>query len=319
MRLFLVSIFIVFSVLIHAQVFERYQEEITEVTYPQKLSVVWANDVFFQTDRYFTNGLKLEYHSQGMEKFAVAGLLLDPMSESGPLYSLTLVHDIFTPKNVIGDPVQTDRPYAGVLMTGIKAEHFSTEKRYRFSSEIAAGLMGEYAGGQFVQNGIHVLLPTSEPIPGWAFQIRHTMLLQYNTGFEKGIFRSQWVSADALAGARIGLPYTDFSGGGRIRIGRAPDYFSPDHLLGKTQQHVYFFAEGYLRTVFYDATLQGGMFNDKNPHTIVDTNPLVGEWKTGIAAQYANLQAEAGARMVTPKFKGAVSHKWVFFKLGILF
>lgn len=319
MRLYLVFIFIIFSAIIHAQVYERYLEETVEVAYPRKLSVVWENDVFFQTDRYFTNGLQLEYHTQNLEKFAVAGLLIDPMSESGPVYSLTLTHDIFTPKNVIGDPLQTDRPYAGVLLMGIKAEHFSSEKRYRFSAEIGAGLLGEYAGGQFVQNGIHVLLPASEPIPGWAYQIRHTMLLHYSTGLEKGIFSSPWIDADALAGARLGLPYTDFSGGGRIRIGKAPDYYSPGHLLSKSQNYMYFFAEGHLRTVLYDATLQGGMFTDKNPHTVVDTNPLVGEWKAGIAARYANLQAEVGAQMYTPKFRGALSHKWVFFKFGILF
>jgi hypothetical protein len=309
----------IFTVLIHAQVYERYRVEPVEVTYPKKLSVVWANDVFFQTDRYFTNGLELEYHSQGFERLHLNNLLIDPMSESGPVYSIFLTHDIFTPKNVLGDPEQSDRPYAGVLMIGLKSSHFSTEKRYRFSSSISAGLLGEYAGGQFVQNGIHVLLPASEPIPGWLYQIKHTALVQYNTTIEKGIFNTSWVDFDALADARLGLPYTDFSGGGRFRVGLGPDYFSTDHLLSKSHNYVYFFAQGTLRTVMYDATLQGGIFTDKNPHTIIDINPLVGEWKAGFAGRYDNLQAEFGAQMFTSKFKGSLPHKWVFFKFGILF
>lgn len=319
MRFFFIFIFTLFSVSVYTQVMERYQVEETEISYPKKLSVVWANDVFFQTDRYFTNGLELEYHTQGLQNLALAGLLIDPMSESGPVYSLTLTHDIFTPRNVIGDPVQTDRPYAGVLLLGLKATYFSPEKKYRFASTIQGGLLGKYAGGQFVQNGIHVLLPASEPIPGWAFQIRQTFLAQYDIRFEKGIVSSRWIDADLLSEARIGTPYTDFSGGGRIRIGKPSAYFSAENVLDIAHNYVYFFMEATLRTVLYDATLQGGIFTDKNPHTITGINPLVGNMKTGVAARYANLEAEVGAAMFTSKFKNALPHKWVFFKFGILF
>jgi hypothetical protein len=319
LRIFFITIFIILVSVINAQIYERYREDPVEVTYPKMLSVVWANDVFFQTDRYFTNGLELEYHTQWPEQLAIANLLIDPMSESGPVYSLILTHDIFTPKNVIGDPAQTDRPYAGVLMAGLKAAHFSAEKKYRFTSEISAGLIGEYAGGQFVQNGIHVMLPASEPIPGWTFQIRHTPTAQYSVTYEKGILSSEWINLDALGNARLGLPYTDFKGAGRVRIGKGPDYFSPDHLLSKSHDFYYFFIEGGVRTVMYDATLQGGIFNDENPHTMVNINPLVGEWKVGAAARYDNLQAEVGAQMYTAKFNGSLPHKWVFFKFGILF
>lgn len=104
MRIFLIFIFTLFFVGVYSQVMERYQDEEVEVSYPEKLSVVWANDVFFQTDRYFTNGLEIEYHTQGLQNFALAGLLIDPMSESGPVYSLTLTHDIFTPKTYLVIP-----------------------------------------------------------------------------------------------------------------------------------------------------------------------------------------------------------------------
>lgn len=318
-RLTFIAILSFLYFLSYAQVYERYRVEPVEVNYPKKLSVVWGNDVFFQTDRYLTNRLELEYHSQTFERLHAANLLIDPMSESGPVYSIFLTHDIFTPKNVLGDPEQTDRPYAGVLMFGLKSSHFSTAKRYRFTSTISGGLLGEYAGGRFVQNGIHVLLPASEPIPGWVYQIRHTALVQYSTAIEKGVLNTQWVDLDALANARLGLPYTDFSGGVRMRVGLGPDYFSTDHQLSKSHNYVHFFAQGTLKTVMYDATLQGGIFNDKNPHTIVDINPLVGEWKAGVAGRYDNLEAEIGAQYYSSKFNGSLPHKWIFFKFGILF
>ncbi len=319
MRFIFLTILSFLTYLPYAQVYERYRTEFVEVSYPKKISVVWGNDVFFQTDRYLTNRLELEYHSQSFERLNLANLLIVPMSESGPVYNVFLTHDIFTPKNVIGDPAQTDRPYAGVLMFGLKSSHFSTAKRYRFSSAVSAGLLGEYAGGQFVQNGIHVMLPASEPIPGWVYQIRHTVLVQYTTNIEKGVVDTKWVELDALANARLGLPYTDFSGGVRVRFGLGPDYFSTDHLLSKSHNFVHFFAQGNLKTVMYDATLQGGIFNDKNPHTIVDINPLVGEWEVGVAGRYNNLEAEMGAQYYTSKFNGSLPHKWVFFKFGFLF
>jgi len=319
LRFLIISFILLHTSYLNAQVYERYLEEEVEITYPRKLEVEWANDVFFQTDRYFTNGLVLEYYSQGLGRFGVANLLFDSMSESGPVYSLTLTHDIFTPNNVFGNPELCDRPYAGVLMLGLKATHFSKTKQYRFYSEIQAGLLGEYAGGRFVQNGIHVLLPASEPIPGWAYQIDPDLCLQYNISLEKLAFKSRWLNVDMLAKGRLGLPYTDFSGGGRLRIGISPDYYSPDHLLSKNNNYLYLIAGFNLRTVFYDATLQGGAINDKNPHTIINTNPLIGEFKAGIAARFANYTLEMGAQKFTAMFQGALAHQWAYFKLGILF
>jgi hypothetical protein len=300
-------------------VYERYLVEEVEVSYPRKLEVMWANDVFFQTDRYYTNGLEFEYFSQSFEHFGVAKLLLDPGSESGPLYSLTLSHDIFTPKNVLGDPEQSDRPYAGVLMFGLKAVHFSTSKNFRFTSEIQAGLLGEMAGGRFVQNGIHVLLPASEPIPGWSYQIDHDLCAQYNIGIEKLLLKQKWFEADLLAKARMGLPYTDFSGGARIRAGKAVNYYAANEFLNLSNSQFYLFAEANLRTVFYDATLQGGAFNSKNPHTIINTNPFVGDIKFGTVIKYKSFTTELGAQMLSPKFEDAFSHKWAYFKFAFLF
>ena len=116
MRFIFIPIIIFLSSCLNAQVYERYLKKEIEITYPKKIEVEWANDVFFQTDRYFTNGLVLEYYSQSFNRFGLSNLLFDPMSESGPIYSISVNHDIFTPKNVFGNPELTDRPYAGVLM-----------------------------------------------------------------------------------------------------------------------------------------------------------------------------------------------------------
>lgn len=318
-RTVILFVLVFISSFLYSQVYERYLVEEIEVSYPDKLEIMWANDVFFQTDRYYTNGLEIEYFSQSFKRFGIAKLLLDPGSESGSLYSLNISHDIFTPKNVVGTPEQSDRPYAGVLMFGIKAVHFSAAKNFRFTSEIQAGLLGEVAGGRFVQNGIHVLLPDSEPIPGWTYQIDHDLCVQYNVEIEKLLLKQKWFEADLLAKARLGLPYTDFSGGARIRAGKAVNYYSADQFLNLSNSQVYLFAEAKLRTVFYDATMQGGAFNTENPHTIIHTNPFVGDFKTGVVIKYTHFSTELGAQMISPKFDGADSHKWAYVKFAFLF
>lgn len=319
MKAFILFIFLFISLALSSQVYERYVVEEIEIKYPHRLEVVWENDVFFQTDRYFTNGIQIEYHSQNLGYSALSQLLLNPMSGSVPVYSLTVTHDIFTPRNVLGDPASTDRPYAGVLLIGLKAVYFGTQKNFRLTSEVQMGLLGKYAGGQLVQNGIHKLLPASEPIPGWTFQIDHDLLLSYNMEIEKLLFDAGWLEQDILARGRLGLPFTDFSGGTRLRFGKAADYYSPDHLLSKTISQFYFFTEAWLRMVMYDATLQGGAFNDNSPHTLSNIKPFLGEIKTGVAFRYTNLFAEIGAQMVTSKFEGALDHRWVYFKVGTLF
>ncbi len=302
-----------------AQGFQRYLVSEEVIEYPHRLQVMWANDIFFQTDRYYTNGVQIEYHSQHFGNSGISKLLFDPLVESAPIYSLLLTHEIYTPRNVLGDPVRTDRPYAGVLLIGLKAAFYDKDHQFVLSSTIQAGLLGRYAGGQFVQNGIHVLLPASEPIPGWTYQIQQDMLLSYLVDYQKLLIDGGKFQMDALAATSLGLPLTDFSGGIRLRYGQGEDYFSPNYLLAADGMQYNFFAEASTRYVVYDATLQGGAFNRKSPHTIETINPILAQMKAGASFRYHKVNAEIGAQWVSAKFENALPHKWAYFVVGFLF
>ncbi|MDD2632228.1 MAG: lipid A deacylase LpxR family protein [Bacteroidales bacterium] len=304
---------------VSAQGFQRYLVPEEVIEYPHRLQVTWANDIFFQTDRYYTNGVEIEYHSQQLGNSVLSRLLFDPLVDSKPIYSLVLTHEIYTPRNVLGDPSYNDRPYAGVLLLGLKGAFYDEAHQYVLRSTIQAGLLGRYAGGQLVQNGIHVLLPASEPIPGWDFQIQQEMLLSYLVDYQKLLFDAGKFQMDALAATSLGLPLTDFSGGLRLRYGQGEAFFSPQHLLAVEGMQYNFFAEATTRYVVYDATLQGGAFNGSSPHTIETINPLLAQVKAGASFRYHKVTAEIGAQWVSAKFENALAHKWGYFVIGFLF
>jgi hypothetical protein len=319
LRLALLGALLMSASFLSAQGFQRYLVPEVVIEYPHRLQVMWVNDVFFQTDRYYTNGLQIEYHSQHLGNSGLAKILFDPLIKSEAIYSVVLTHEIYTPRNVLGDPMRTDRPYAGILLLGLKGAFYDDDRQFVLTSTIQAGLLGRYAGGQFVQNGIHVLLPASEPIPGWDFQIHQEMLLSYLIDYQKLLFAAGNFQMDALAATSLGLPLTDFSGGLRLRYGLGEGYFSPQNLFSVDGMQYNIFVEATTRYVVYDATLQGGALNRTSPHTIQTINPLLAQMKAGASFRYHRVATEIGAQWVSAKFENALPHKWAYLTFGYVF
>lgn len=285
----------------------------------KKFTVKWDNDIAFQTDRYYTNGLEFEYHDQRLKYLYPARFLFNPYETSESIYSLTLIHHIFTPKDFKNPTGLVDRPFSSYLLLGFKSTNLSTETRSLWSSELRIGLMGKYAGGELVQNGIHKMLPASEPVPGWNAQIDHDVCLDYQVNFEKEIFSLKYFAAEGLAKGTLGVPYTNFGAGVRLKAGLFPDTYSSLKFFDNTDWHVFMFVDAYLTTSIYDATLQGGAFNQKNPYTLQDINVFVGEMDFGISGKWKSLSAGVGASLRTPRFEEALPHRWGYIEFGYIF
>jgi len=285
----------------------------------KKFTVKWDNDIAFQTDRYYTNGLEFEYHDQRLKYLLPARFIFNPFENSESIYSLTLTHHIFTPRVFLIPPGAIDRPFSSYLLLGYKAMQLSAEKRAAWSSELRVGLMGKYAGGELVQNSIHKMLPASEPVPGWDTQIDHDICIDYQVKFEKEIFAMKFVAAQGLAKGTLGVPYTDLGAGLRIKAGLFPDAYSALKFFDNTDWQIYLFVDAFATTSIYDATLQGGAFNQKNPYTLQDINVFVGELDFGISGQWKSLSAGVGGSMRTPRFQEALPHRWGYIEFGYIF
>ena len=77
------------------------------------------------------------------------------------------------------------------------------------------------------------------------------------------------------------------------------------------------FIEGKSNLVFYDATLQGGMFSSNNKYTLSrsDINTHVFNASIGLAVFYNNIGLELHNFYMTPEFKSAYDFRWGRVKL----
>ena len=155
----------------------------------------YENDVFFKTDRNYTDGVRYSYKYLGLRQYrkppdATEGFLpgfnLDPVSTEqcagGKLcyhksYTLYVGHSMYTPSDIKLKPDQIspdDRPYAAWLYAGFYRELFASDGRYwRYGLDV--GCIGPCAGGEQLQTFIHRHI-TGSPIPqGWSTQIRNEL------------------------------------------------------------------------------------------------------------------------------------------------
>lgn len=281
--------------------------------------VGWANDFIFQTDYYYSNGLNLAIYTPFFEKSPLNFIMLPNGKSQHVWYALTITQDFFTPRNTFNEGVNYyDRPYASYLLVGHRKVVSNAQKQLKWSSEIQVGMLGKFSGGRSIQNGIHNILPTSKPALGWENQIASDLAINYSAQIEKGYYINKNLLLVPSATARLGIPYTDLSGGFQFRAGRFHDYFSSLGVNRNKDWELYAFADLSGRVVAYNATLQGGLFNE-SPHTLNTINPFVSDVSLGFVWSLKGFTFEYGQHLVSPEFKGGRSHKWGYISFKIMF
>ncbi len=189
----------------------------------------YENDVFFRTDRNYTDGVRYSYKYLGLRQYRkpadagegfLPGFNLDPVSTEacaqGRLcyhksYTFYLGHSMYTPSDIKLTPEQIppgERPYAAWAYFGFYRELFASDGRYwRYGLDL--GCIGPCAQGEGLQTFIHRNI-TRSPIPqGWGAQIRNELGV---------VFRYEYVP-----GSWQPLPYLDLTphfqfGAGNIQI-----------------------------------------------------------------------------------------------------
>lgn len=151
----------------------------SEVPWSATLTV--ENDLFANTDRHYTNGIKLAWTSPDLTAYTQPGALPDwtrPVIDRLPLIhapclqrkvGITLGQEIFTPED-IGRPIPNpaDRPYAAWLYLGTALHN--QNPGFLDTAEIQLGVVGPAALGREAQNGVHRLRGFSEA-KGWDKQL----------------------------------------------------------------------------------------------------------------------------------------------------
>lgn len=264
----------------------------------------WDNDKIADTDRHYTNGMRIGYAPDRPAKIlqtaaSTAAEITWFASRGTPRSGWLFGQDMFTPEDVdarIPDPL--DRPYAGWTYGGIFAQAEAPQGPFGWTQqdtvEIDIGIVGPEARAGETQNWFHRLINVSES-QGWDSQI----------GTEPGLLASRtvklrpqawapfgggWPEFDAIphATAQAGNIKVGLSGGATVRVGQnldqdfGPVYGTfavprgaPDRLTWS------FFIGAEVRAVAWDIFLDGNTFKDSPG---VKRNPLVLESRGGISA-----------------------------------
>lgn len=278
---------------------------------PNILTVVFDNDIFTNTDYYYTNGAIIEFTTSLAKSTPLNAIFPGRKTADISLGGFSIQQNIYTPTNPdVKDIRYGDRPFAAFLTIGQFSRNTNFNKKLNISSSINFGVMGPASMGDFVQSSIHDIQPV-----GWENQISNNIVIDYNISIEKGLFSSPHFEFNALTEAQIGTAFDKITAGFYSRIGSfIPVYRGVDILKtdspGKLQY--WFFLSAKSNFVLYDATLQGGLFNNDNPYTIAssDIKRAVFNASAGMAVYYRSLGIELHGYYTTPEFNNAFDFKW---------
>ncbi len=235
------------------------------------------------------------------------------------LFGFSLTQNIYTPTNPdIIDISFGDRPFSAFLTLGQFRNSYNLSKKISIKSSVNFGVLGPASMGGFVQSSIHNI----EPI-GWANQIHNNIIIDYRLNIEKSIISSPHAELNVTAGGNVGTIFDKINGGLFFRTGSfLPVYRgtinSNISKTGRNKLQYWFFVHGETNIVFYDATLQGGIFNSNNPYVIQskDINRMVMSLSAGIALYYKAFGLELQDFYLSPEFKGAWDFRWGRIKLS---
>lgn len=275
--------------------------------------IVFDNDIFSNTDYYYTHGAKIELVIPFLKRSPINKIFFAPTNYNIEFCGFSITQNIYTPTNPdTKDILYGDRPFSSYLAVGQFREVYNLTKNVSIKSQLNLGVIGPSSLGGQVQSSIHELTPV-----GWQNQINNDFVVDYSFQIQKGIVNNSLIDLNVNGKANIGTLYNKIGGGLNFRIGHfTPFYSGPMSMYTEESStgplQYWFFVRSAANVIGYDATLQGGMFKSDNPYTIntYNLNRFVVEASAGVALYYNNLGLEYEHFYLSPEFKRARHFGW---------
>ena len=253
----------------------------------RSISLEFDNDTYYYTDYYYTYGLQIKFYHPVFNKFPWNKYLPNVPDNNLTISGLALSQKLYTPKNIRDSLVQfNDRPFAATLEINYLFENHDTLTELIIKNNIRIGVMGPAAGGGAMQKEIHDWINSPYP-QGWKYQISNDVILNYDLLLSYPIYFNDFLKISALGLLRVGTCNDDLSAGMEIIISRRYQ-----HLAQKPRFWVSL--NSNLRYVFYDATMQGGLFStneyalkyDMLSHAVIGVSAEFGMEYSGFNLSY---------------------------------
>lgn len=272
----------------------------------------YENDFFALSDEYYTQGVNLEFVAPALQKFLLAKLLIQN-KELVTKTGIAIEHQGFTPSDILtGDVLPNDRPYSSSLMLKTFSIISNPHTSHRLVSQFSLGVIGPWAMGKEIQIALHEKINPDKVPKGWKNQVHNDIILNYQVDYEHGLWMKRNFIVTAKGGARVGTYNTRLSSSFTLMAGRFDDPFQFANTRDKNFQ-VYVFAEPQVNMIIFDATLQGGVFNEKNNPYTLDRNEisrLVFQQNAGLVIKIKGFTVEYSQTVMTREFKTGNPHSW---------
>ena len=298
------------------------------------LTAQFENDLFTDTDRHYTNGMRLSWLSEERPSTGAPGVVtraLDAVARTEEAdnvevrYGWAVGHSMYTPEDgTRKDLILDDRPYAGWLYGGVSRHTITShpgERRDLESVEIDIGVVGPMSLAQDGQDLIHEIRGFDK-FQGWDNQLENELgvLLLYERKwrlFDPITVGSLEFDAIPHIGASAGNIQVHLGAGGAVRWGlRLPRNFGPPALIqgsdslqqtrppchglwGCSSFYAFVTAEG--RAVVHSIFLDGNTWRDSHS---VDRETLVTDLTYGVALLLGRFDLAYASVLRSREFEG---------------
>ncbi len=255
---------ILFLILLLSSFFSQAQQK----NYQNEAGFQSDNDAYLAqgSDRYYTNGLFL-YFRHALQTDTTKRNLF------GKTLGFEAGQKMFNPQSASIPAVRyIDRPFAGYLYLGSSLQYlFKNESALKLGLQL--GVTGPAALGRQAQEFIHRTFGFYPP-SGWQYQIKNNIGVNFSSNYDRLVFRKDWLDLIGNTYANLGTTFTGAGAGITLRLGSFNPLYhsvSTSGLVAKNravkearQKEFFFYLKPTVNYIAYDATVQGGLFDQHN-------------------------------------------------------
>ena len=256
-----------------------------------EIGFITDNDLYTSSknDMYYTNGLEIFYRFLSKNENEKINKKITEFRAGQYIYNPRFINKEAVDVN--------DRPFTGYLFAEAGRSFFYQSESV-LKTNFQLGYMGPNAFGEETQEGFHKLIGY-KTVYGWDNQLHNALAVQAHVMYSKKLFPSKhndFIDLHFQSEANLGTIFTGVSTGFLTRIGfkrLTPIYDSNLHdasVSAEAQPNIrefYFYAMSSVNYQFYDATIEGSMFNDTSPVTF-DLVPLRFNAEFGLKYRHNN-------------------------------
>jgi lipid A 3-O-deacylase len=244
------------------------------------------------SDRYYTDGIFIYY------RHALKISDKDSVKLQNKVLGFEMGQKIFNPQsgsiyyNGADQTSLIDRPFAAYLYVGSTLNFlYKNESNLEFSAQL--GVIGPDAFGKQVQDFVHDNFGFYHP-SGWEYQINNEFELNLSATYNKLLARASWIDLSLTSYVNLGNGFTGAGAGPLVRLGSFNQLFnsvstqstvSRKNIPGLLHKHeLFFYYKPLFNYVAYDATIQGGLFDNHSGLEITkDKEPFIFSQEYGVA------------------------------------